>query len=117
MVRNYFADLELTHVADAEAIRSAYRRLARRFHPDLNPEDLYAEESFKRIHEAYRYLSDDSRAARLRQKLKIELGTAERQERWSSGINMPTSLTRFVQDWKEEKTSKTKTSMTKTSKT
>ncbi len=109
MIRNYFADLELHYLADSEEIRSAYRRLARRFHPDLNPEDLYAEESFKRIHEAYRYLSDDTRASRLRRRLKTEMGPVEQSGRWKSSRPMPTSLTQFVTDWTEERTTKTKT--------
>ena len=58
MLRNYFADLELDTRASLDEVKRAYRRLARRFHPDLNPGDLYAEHSFKRITEAYDQLSE-----------------------------------------------------------
>ena len=50
--------------ADANEIKSAYRRLARRFHPDVNQEQPDAEERFKEIGEAYGILSDPERRAR-----------------------------------------------------
>ena len=42
-------------------IKRAFRKLARRFHPDINPGDRHAEERFKRISEAYEILSDPSK--------------------------------------------------------
>jgi len=47
--------------ADAAAIKSAYRRLARQYHPDVNPGDRAAEEKFKEISEAYDILSDEEK--------------------------------------------------------
>lgn len=44
--------------SDASAIKSAYRKLARKYHPDVNPGDKAAEEKFKEISEAYDILSD-----------------------------------------------------------
>ena len=44
--------------ADAAAVKAAYRRLARQYHPDKNPGDQAAEEKFKKISEAYDILSD-----------------------------------------------------------
>ncbi|MGO1511123.1 MAG: DnaJ C-terminal domain-containing protein [Actinomycetales bacterium] len=46
------------HVADEDAIKKAYRKLARTHHPDQNPGDVKAEETFKKVGEAYSVLSD-----------------------------------------------------------
>lgn len=50
--------------ASPEEIKSAYRRLARRFHPDVNSNDVQAEEKFKEIGSAYSILSDPDKKAR-----------------------------------------------------
>ncbi len=55
---NYYATLELNQGADEKQIKSAFRRLARKYHPDLNPGDKAAETKFKEINEAYEVLSD-----------------------------------------------------------
>ena len=47
--------------ADASAIKSAYRKLARKYHPDVNPGDKAAEDKFKEISEAYDILSDPAK--------------------------------------------------------
>ncbi len=47
--------------ADASSIKSAYRKLARKYHPDVNPDDKAAEEKFKEISEAYDILSDPAK--------------------------------------------------------
>lgn len=55
---DYYQTLGVDRKASAEAIRKAYRRLARKHHPDVNPGDKSAEERFKRITEAYEVLGD-----------------------------------------------------------
>ncbi|MGF1537944.1 MAG: DnaJ C-terminal domain-containing protein [Elainellaceae cyanobacterium] len=59
--RNYYDILGVSQAATAEEIKSAYRKLARRYHPDLNPGDRAAEESFKTVGEAYEILSDSDK--------------------------------------------------------
>ena len=56
--RDYYEVLEVARDADAAAIKKAYRKQAIKFHPDKNPGDAAAEESFKEAAEAYEVLSD-----------------------------------------------------------
>src|SRR5678810_48677 len=50
--------LEVGRTASVNDIKRAFRKLARRYHPDINPGDSHAEDRFKRITEAYDILSD-----------------------------------------------------------
>ena len=59
--RDYYGVLGVPRDADGPRIKGAYRRLARRHHPDLNPGDHGAAERFKAIGEAYEVLSDPER--------------------------------------------------------
>lgn len=56
--RNYYDILKVPKNASSEEIKRSYRKLARQYHPDLNPGDKAAEEQFKTIGEAYDVLSD-----------------------------------------------------------
>src|SRR3979411_2316024 len=57
-VRDYYDVLGVGRDADAKAIKSAFRKLARKHHPDVNPGDPGAEARFKEINEANEVLSD-----------------------------------------------------------
>ena len=56
--KDYYQTLGVSRDADEKAIRTAYRKLARQHHPDLNPNDPAAEERFKEVNEAYEVLTD-----------------------------------------------------------
>src|SRR4051812_39078184 len=58
---DYYETLGVTRTADAEEIRKAYRKLARKYHPDLNPGDKSSEDRFKNVQEAYDILSDSKK--------------------------------------------------------
>src|SRR5512135_199922 len=58
MARDYYEILGVPKAAALPDIKKAYRRLARKYHPDLNPGDKSAEAKFKEIQEAYSVLSD-----------------------------------------------------------
>ena len=68
MKKDYFAILGLKPSASDKEIRSAYKKLAKKYHPDVNPNNKQAEEKFKEISEAYDVLTD-----------------AEKRRRWESG--------------------------------
>jgi curved DNA-binding protein len=60
-IKNYYETLEVANDASPDEIKKAFRRLARRYHPDVNPNDQTAEEKFKQINEAYDTLSDETK--------------------------------------------------------
>lgn len=61
--KNYYQILGLEPFADADAVKSAFRKLARQHHPDLNAGNRQAEERFKAINEAYEVLSNPDKRA------------------------------------------------------
>ena len=56
--RDYYEVLGVDKNADDAAIKKAYRQLAKKYHPDMNPGDKEAEKKFKDVNEAYGVLSD-----------------------------------------------------------
>src|SRR5439155_9818967 len=63
MARHYYKTLGVKKNASEADIKSAYRKLARQFHPDRNPGDKQAETRFKEVQEAYDILSDKTKRA------------------------------------------------------
>ncbi len=59
--RDYYDVLGVSRGADGAAIKRAYRKLAKKYHPDSNKDNPQAEEKFKEITEAYNVLSDDKK--------------------------------------------------------
>jgi len=62
--KDYYKILGVDRDVSEKEIKRAYRRLARQFHPDVNPDDKQAEEKFKEINEAYEVLSDSDKRAK-----------------------------------------------------
>ena len=61
--RDFYEVLGIDKGADDAAIKKAYRSMAKKYHPDLNPGDKNAEEKFKEVNEAYEVLSDPQKKA------------------------------------------------------
>ena len=62
--KDYYEILGVPRDADEKAIKSAYRKKARQYHPDVNKTDASAEEKFKEINEAYEVLKDSEKRSR-----------------------------------------------------
>ena len=62
--RDYYEVLGVDKSASEDEIKRAYKKMARKYHPDLNPDNKEAEEKFKEVNEAYEVLSDSDKKAR-----------------------------------------------------
>ena len=78
--RDYYEVLGVGRNADAKEIKRAYRKLAKKYHPDMNPGDKQAEQKFKEITEAYNVLSDTEK-----KKLYDQYGFAAFEEGFGAG--------------------------------
>lgn len=81
MTLDYYEALGVSRDADGHTIKSAYRKLALKYHPDRNPGDREAEEKFKQINEAYAVLSDAEKRSRY-----DRYGSADPQVQFSGDI-------------------------------
>jgi DnaJ-class molecular chaperone len=83
--RDYYKILGVDRKATESEIKSAYRKLARKFHPDVNPNNKEAEARFKEINEAYQVLSDPEK------RKKYDLLGAD----WERGVNEEDMMRRY----------------------
>ena len=65
MSKDYYNVLGLEKGASKEEIKRAFRKLARKYHPDVNPDEGKSGEKFKEINEAYSILSDDKKRVKV----------------------------------------------------
>ncbi|MGV3617067.1 MAG: DnaJ C-terminal domain-containing protein [Fimbriimonas sp.] len=79
MAKDYYQTLGVPRGADEKEVKSAYRKLARKYHPDVNPNDKTAEAKFKEVSEAYDVLSDPDK-----RKLYDQYGS-----NWENAQNFP----------------------------
>ncbi len=82
MKRDYYEVLGVSQSADASAIKKAYRKLAKKYHPDSNVGDASAAEHFKEVNEAYDVLGDEKK-----RKLYDQYGHAAFEEGFGQGAN------------------------------
>ena len=78
---DYYEALQVERTADARVIKTSYRKLALKYHPDRNPDNTDAEEKFKQINEAYAVLSDAQKRAHY-----DRYGSADPQAQFSGDI-------------------------------
>lgn len=71
---NPYVTLGVSKNANEQEIRKAFRALAKKYHPDMNPGNPEAEEKFREINEAYEILSDEKKRSRLDQELSGAAG-------------------------------------------
>src|SRR5262245_12107293 len=80
MSDDYYQALGVSRGASNEEIQKAYRKLAKKYHPDLNPDDKAAQKKFKEVQLAYDVLSDEKK-----RKLYDQFGPAFEQVRQGGG--------------------------------
>jgi molecular chaperone DnaJ len=98
--KDYYGSLGVKKTATAEEIRKAFRKAARRYHPDVNPNDKKAEEKFKEISEANDVLSDEKKRKVYDQlgfySDQIDPAQAAAYARQGAGQGMPVDFGGFV---------------------
>jgi len=80
MAKDHYQTLDVSRDADEKQIKKAYRKLAKEFHPDTNPDNPNAEAKFKEINEAYEVLSDKEKRSNY-----DRFGTANPQQGFPGG--------------------------------
>jgi curved DNA-binding protein len=103
---DYYKILGVDKGADSQAIKTAYRKLARKFHPDLNPNDKEAKQKFQQINEANEVLSDPEKRKKYDQygkdwKHADEFENANRQQQSAYSRGAQNSESQFDGDFSD----------------
>ncbi|OVE81313.1 hypothetical protein BVY03_03775 [bacterium K02(2017)] len=90
---DYYKTLGITKTASQADVKSAFKKLAKKYHPDLNPDNKAAEEKFKKISEAYEVLGDEKKRKQFDQYGAFNFGSGGprnpySQEYWKSNNNI-----------------------------
>jgi len=93
--RDYYEILGLSKQASDDEIKKAYRKMAIKYHPDKNPGDAAAEESFKEAAEAYEVLRDGNKRARYDQFGHAGMGGAAGGGGYGGGMSMDDIFSQF----------------------
>ncbi|MFX1323542.1 MAG: DnaJ C-terminal domain-containing protein [Promethearchaeota archaeon] len=84
MAKDYYKLLGISKGASKEEIKRAFRKMARKYHPDVNPDEPKSGEKFKEINEAYSVLSDDKKRE-MYDKFGVVEGDPSSYQQWGSG--------------------------------
>ncbi|PID88266.1 MAG: molecular chaperone DnaJ [Bacteroidia bacterium] len=87
--KDYYKVLGVSRRADQGQIKSAYRQLAKRWHPDKNPGDKTAEEKFKEISEAYDILSDEEKRKKVDDFLRAQNARKKKSSKQNRSYRRP----------------------------
>src|SRR5256714_13926216 len=92
--KDYYSTLGVAKTANAKDLKQAYRKLARKHHPDVNPGDKSAESKFKEISEAYEVLGDPEKRKKYDQlganwRMYEQAGAAQGQGPQGGAWNIP----------------------------
>ena len=86
--KDYYKTLGVEKNASADQIKSAYRRLAKQYHPDLHPNDAAAAEKFKEINEAYSVVGDPEKRGRY-DRGEMDMNGVRPIRRWAAILHIP----------------------------
>jgi len=90
MIRNYFTDLEIEPTLDLERVKAAHRRMAKKYHPDVNHQDEFAAEKFRRAQEAFERLNSEEKMRihkkQIEELLDIFVEIEVSESAWDEGV-------------------------------